>query len=464
MDTVHGEYEAKYKEMTEAPFEPVILKLAVPCIVSMLVTQFYNMADTFFVGMLDNNSATGAVGIVFSIMALIQAIGLFCGQGSGVLISNELGKQNYEEASRLVAIGFFTSLFLGLTLCVGGLASVERLALFLGATDTILPYAKDYLSVILLGAPWMAGAITLNNQLRYQGNATYAMVGITFGSVLNIILDPILIFTFELGVGGAAWATIISQFVSFAILLAGTWRGDTLRISIKNYRFSAGYFKSITAAGFPSMARQGLASAAAICLNFSAKPYGDAVIAAMSIVQRIMMFIASAMVGFGQGFQPFCGFNYGAKKYRRVVQGFWFSVKVSTVFLILIGAIGFAVAPQMVSLFRDDPVVIACGAVSMRYRCVFLFTHAYLVMSTMMLQSMKKTMPAMMLSMARQGLCFIPIILILPGIFGLAGIQAAQAVADTLAALIAVFVQRRSLKELDAMIRDQDENGHLSTL
>ena len=273
--------EQKFQQMTTEPVGHLIGRLALPCIISMLVTAFYNMADTFFVGMLKSNSATGAVGVVFSLMAIIQAVGFFFGHGSGNFISRELGKHHYEEASNMAATGFFTALATGALICLLGQIFLEPLAYLLGSTPTILPYATAYLQVILLGAPWMTASLVLNNQLRFQGSAAYAMVGITSGAVLNIGLDPLLIFTFDMGVAGAAWATIISQFISFCLLLAGCTRGGNLRIRISRFQCKWSYFRMIIRGGLPSLARQGLASVATICLNHAAMPYGDAAIAAM---------------------------------------------------------------------------------------------------------------------------------------------------------------------------------------
>lgn len=443
--------EKKYRQMTESPIGPLILRLAIPCIISMLVTAFYNMADTFFAGMLNNNSATGAVGVVYSVMALIQAIGFFFGQGSGSFISRELGSQNRDAASKMVATGFSCSLLFGIVVMLIGLLFLDPLTRLLGSTETIFPYARSYLRIILLGTPWMSTALVLNNQLRFQGNAVYGMAGITTGALLNIVLDPLLIFVCNMGVSGAALATVISQFISFCILLAGTARGSNLHIRLSQTQFQWEYLKNIFRGGFPSLARQSLASIATISLNLAAKEYGDVAIAAMSVTQRIMMFGASAMLGFGQGFQPFCGFNYGARRYRRVIQGFWFSVKISSLFLLGIGALGFLYAPHLIAIFRDDPQVIACGTVALRAQCVTLFTHAFLVMSNMMLQTTGRAGPATFLSMARQGLFFLPLILILPLFLDLTGVQIAQAVADCFAAMCAVLVQRRTLKQLSTI-------------
>ena len=440
--------EQKYHDMTELPVGRLIGRLAFPCIISMLVTSFYNMADTFFVGMLKSNSATGAVGVVFSMMAIIQAVGFFFGHGSGTFISRALGEQDTQEAANMAATGFFSSLAAGLLICVLGQLFLEPLAYLLGSTDTILPYTKAYLRVILFGAPWMTASLTLNNQLRYQGSAAYAMVGIASGAVLNIVLDPLLIFTLRLGVAGAAWATIISQLAGFLLLLAGTYRGGNLPIRFSNHRWAPSYYVMILRGGLPSLARQGLASVATICLNWAIRPYGDAAIAAMGVVQRIMMFGGSAMIGFGQGFQPVCGFNYGARLYGRVRAGFWFCVKVSTVFLLCVGALGIVFAPRLIALFRDDPEVIVIGSAALRFQCATFFLSAWVVMSNMMLQTIGRTVPATFLAMARQGVFFIPLVWILSHTLGLIGVEMSQAAADVLTALCAVPIQLKVLKEL----------------
>jgi len=445
---VEDRQEQRFQMMTTQPVEKLICKLAVPCIVSMLVTAFYNMADTFFVGMLKSNAATGAVGVVFSMMAVIQAMGFFFGQGSGNYISNKLGQKDYGEASNMAATGFFLALAAGGVVCVLGQLFLEPLAKLLGSTPTILPYTKDYLRVILLGAPWMTASMVLNNQLRFQGSAFYSMVGITCGAVLNIALDPLFIFTFELGVAGAGWATIISQFVSFCLLLVGCSRGGNIRLHITRVKLKKHYITMIFRGGLPSLARQSIASVATICLNHAAGPFGDAAIAAMGVVQRITMFGASAMIGFGQGFQPVCGFNYGAGLYSRVKKGFFFSVRVSFVFLLCIGAVGFVFAPQLVALFRNDPAVVECGTLALRLQLATVCVQSWVVMSTMMQQVIGRTTSATFLSVARQGIFFIPLVWILSHTLGLLGVQMAQAVSDLLTLLCAVPIQLAVLKSM----------------
>ena len=440
--------ERKFIAMTQPPVGGIICRLAVPCIISMLVTAFYNMADTFFVGMLHSNAATGAVGVVFSMMAIIQAVGFFFGQGSGNYISRMMGQKQYEEASIMAANGFVTSIVAGILICIVGQIFLEPISYLLGSTETILPYTKDYLRIILFGAPWMTASLVLNNQLRFQGSASYAMVGITSGAILNIALDPLLIFTFQMGVAGAGLATIISQFVSFLILLIGCGRGANIHIRLRKVKLTRHYLIHIFRGGLPSLARQSIASVATICLNNVARPYGDVVIAAMGVVQRIMQFGASAMIGFGQGFQPFCGFNYGAKLVDRVKKGFWFCVKTSFGFLCLVGVLGFIFAPQLVSIFRDDPEVIACGALALRIQCCTFPFQSFIVMSNMTQQVTGKTVPATFIAMARQGIFFIPAILLLPLFFDVLGIQMAQAISDACTFLIAIPLQLSILRSI----------------
>lgn len=446
------EQERKYKAMTEPPVEKLICKLAVPCIISMLVTSFYNMADTFFVGQLNDTAATGAVSVVFSMMAIIQAVGFFFGQGSGTFISRALGEKNYEEANHMAATGFISSMVIGGVICILGQIFLDSLARLLGSSETILPHTRDYLRVILLGAPWMTASFVLNNQLRFQGGAMYAMVGITTGAVLNIILDPIMILPWGLnmGVAGAGWATIISQFVSFCLLLAGCNQGSNIRIKLKNFRLKAYYYYQIVRGGLPSLARQSLASLAAISLNnvIVAKQMGDAVSAAMGVVQRINMFGASAMIGFGQGFQPVCGFNYGAGLYDRVKKGFWFCVKTSTVALVAISVVGFIFAEDLVAVFQNDPAVIACGASALRFHFVTFATQGWVVMSNMMEQSMGKTLPATFLAVARQGLFFIPLVLLLSELWEQTGVEMTQAVSDALTMICAVPLHLHVMKKM----------------
>lgn len=452
--------QEKQIRMTTAPLEPLILRLAAPTIVSMLITTFYNLADTFFVGKLNETSATGAVGVAFSLMSVIQAVGFFFGHGSGNFISRELGKKNVREAERMASVGFFSAFLMGCAIMVFSFFFLEPLARFLGSTDTILPYAMDYISYILLGTPFMCASLVLNNQLRFQGNAFFAMLGLTSGAFLNIALDPLFIFTFDMGVGGAALATIISQIVSFILLLIGVQRSDNLKIRLKNFRPNRRLFANIVQGGTPSLARQGLNAVSTICLNSIAGNYSDAVVAAIGVVSRIMAFASSALIGFGQGFQPVCGFNYGAKLYGRVRRAFVFCVKYSTIFLVLAAAVLFVFSDGMIALFqKNDPEVIRIGTKALRFQLITFPLMSWVVMSNMMTQTIGKVFKASLLAMARQGLAFIPVVLILPALFDLNGLLLAQPVADILSFLLAIPLQIDELKELsrlEAAVAEQD--------
>ena len=447
--------EEKFHWLTTAPLPGLIGKLAVPTIISMLITSIYNMADTYFVGNL-GKSAQGAVGVVFSLMAVIQAIGFTFGNGAGNNVSRLLGQQEQAEAETLAATGFFAGVLAGAVLAVGGLLFLNPLVSILGATETILPYARDYARYILIGAPWMVGSLVLNNLLRFEGNSAQAMLGITTGGILNMILDPVFIFGLDLGVGGAALATIVSQGVSFCILLYNSGRAGSLAIRWSRLSWREGRLRRIVEGGLPSFYRQGLASVASILLNWAAKPFGDAAIAAMTIVSKVNMFSGSALIGFGQGFQPVCGFNYGAGLYDRVRKGFWFCVKVGVAALLCIGAVMFLLAPQVVYLFQKaDPEVVALGITALRCQMVSLPLSAYVIINNMMLQTVGENGRASILAMARQGLFFIPFILILPRLFEFTGVMLAQPLSDACSFLLAIPLSTGFLRKMGRLEQEK---------
>ena len=438
--------------MQSEPIPHLVCQMAVPTIISMLVSSFYNMADTFFVGKI-NTQATAAVGVVFSVMALIQACGFFFGHGSGNFISRMLGAGESEKANTMAANGFFCAFITGVAAGILGFLFLEPLAVALGSTPTILPYTKDYLGIILVGTPFMMSSLVLNNQLRFQGSASYAMVGIVSGAVLNIGLDPLLIFVFDMGVAGAAVATTVSQIISFCILFLMSRQGGNISIHIKNFHPTFYYLKEIVQGGLPSLLRQGMASMAQICMNHSAGiyggVYGDAAIAGMSIVNRVTMFANSALIGFGQGFQPVCGMNYGGKKYDRVREAFFFCVKYAVFFLLAVSVIGFIFAGPVVTIFRrEDADVIRIGTLALRFQLVVFPLNSWIVISNMMLQAIGKAGKASLLAAARQGLFLIPFLLILPVFLGLLGVQMSQMCSDICSFLLSLPLTWSVLKEL----------------
>ena len=438
-----------YEFLTQAPVSRVILTMAVPTIVSMLVTCFYVIVDTYFVGQL-NTQSTAAVGIVFPLMSLIQAIGSFFGHGSGAYMSRELGARRTDNASSMATTGLVYALLTGILIAVVALLFLRPLSLVLGSTATSLPFTEQYMAIILLGAPFQIASFTLNSQLRMQGNARYAMWGIISGALLNVILDPILIFACGLQLRGAALATVIGQIVSVAVLLAMCHFRATTGVRLRPRFFSLHwhYVREIVYGGSPSLSRQGLASISVILLNVAAAGYGDAAVAAMSIVSRVTMFVMAVIVGLGQGFQPFCGYCYGAALYNRLRHGFWFTVRVGFVFLLCFSAFFFCFAEQTIAVFRDDAIVIAVGSTALRWHLAVYPLNAYIMAGNMMLQTTRRPLRANVLSSARKVLVFIPFILILPHLFGLMGIAMCQAVCDVVTFIIAIPIVRSAFREM----------------
>ena len=438
-----------YEFLTQAPVSRVILTMAVPTIVSMLVTCFYVIVDTYFVGQL-NTQSTAAVGIVFPLMSLIQAIGSFFGHGSGAYMSRELGARRTDNASSMATTGLVYALLIGILIAVVALLFLRPLSLVLGSTPTSLPFTEQYMAIILLGAPFQIASFTLNSQLRMQGNARYAMWGIISGALLNVILDPILIFACGLQLRGAALATVIGQIVSVAVLLAMCHFRATTGVRLRPRFFSLHwhYVREIVYGGSPSLSRQGLASISVVLLNVAAAGYGDAAVAAMSIVSRVTMLVMAVIVGLGQGFQPFCGYCYGAALYNRLRHGFWFTVRVGFIFLLFFSAVFFCFAEQTIAVFRDDAIVIAVGSTALRWHLAVYPLNAYIMAGNMMLQTTRRPLRANVLSSARKGLVFIPFILILPHLFGLMGIAMCQAVCDVVTFIIAIPIVRSAFREM----------------
>lgn len=442
---------SQYEKMTKTSIPALIVRLSIPTILSMLVTNIYNMADTAFVGQL-GNSASGAVGIVFGFMAILQAVGFMFGQGSGSIIARLLGAQDKDSASVTASTGFFCAMSLGLLIEILGFLFLDPLVMALGSTETIAPYAKIYIAFILLAAPFMTASFVLNNILRYEGKAALGMIGLMTGGLLNMIGDPIFMFVFHMGIAGAGLSTALSQCISFCILLSMFLRGKTeCRLSIRNFTIQPSQILNIMATGLPSLLRQGLNSLTTVLLNSEAAVYGDAAVAAMSIVSRISMFVFSFALGIGQGFQPVSGYNYGAGKYKRVRKAFRFTSILSEC---LITVIAFAVilcSGSLIRIFRDDATVIEIGTRALRLHCISLLLLPICMVTEMQLQSTGQKLGASLLSSLRSGVFFIPLLLILARVRGLAGIQEAQPLAYVFAfipsLLFAVWFFRKLPKE-----------------
>lgn len=448
MENITQAQDNKFLMMTTQPVSRLVSRLAVPSIVTMMISAIYNMADTFFVARLDIQSPA-AVGVVFSYMAFIQAVAFFFGQGSANYISRALGAKDRTNAMLIASTGFFTTLIVGVVIAVLGFAYMEETLRLLGSTDTIMPYAVSYFRYILLGTPMIMCSFVLNNQMRFQGNAWMGTTGIATGAVLNIVLDPLFIFYLGLNVAGAAIATTISQCVSFIILLYMTGRGDELPISLRNFRPTFAQFREIAAGGFPSLSRQGLASVAVAYMNQLAGFYGDLAIAAFSVVNRVVMLSTSIVLGFGQGFQPVCGFNFGAKLYGRVKRAFWFSVAVTTIYGACVSLLGYVSAERIIAVFRpDDAELIALGSRTLRYEC-FVYTFVgFITITNMFTQNTRKTIRASVLAASRQGFMLALSLYFGRKYFGLEGIAMAQPAADFATLLLAVPFAWSALREM----------------
>lgn len=440
----------QYIRMTQTPIGKLIGTLAIPTIISMLVTNIYNTADTYFVSRL-GTSASGAVGIVFAFMTFYQAIGFMCGHGAGSFVARFLGAKSPDKAKMFAASTFFLSSLLGTLLSLAFYLNLNRVLYFLGSTKTILPYARQYAVWILIAGPFLSASCTLNNLLRYEGRAMYAMIGLTTGGILNMIGDPILMFGFGMGVSGAGLSTCLSQIISFLILLSMFCIHITVTdVSPRRISTELSTYWEIMKVGSPSLLRQGLNAASTILLNQQAKVYGDPAIAAMSIVGRMSFFIGACAIGTGQGMQPVISFNYGARKYKRVRESFHFTVKMAAALLSVFAFVCMIFARPIITWFRDDPEVIEIGTVALRWACVSALFQPLSVPINMMFQSIGKSGRALFLSALRTGLCFIPLIEVLPLYLGLTGIEIAQPISDITAAMISVPFAVSFLRQLKA--------------
>ena len=441
----------QFRRMTETPIPQLILSLAAPTILSMLITSIYNLADTFFVGQI-STSASGAVGVVSSLMAIIQALGFMLGHGAGTIISRSLGNRDTTAATRFASTSFFTALVFGVVLAVAGLGTLPHFMMLLGSTETILPHACAYARPILIAAPLMISSLVMNNILRYEGKASFAMIGLVTGGVLNIALDPLFMFVFGLGTAGAGIATALSQSISFCILLSMFLRGKTVsQFRLSTVTREARDFGRILLGGAPSFGRQGLNSIGGMLLNLAARSYGDAAVAGMSIVSRIFMFIVSVAIGVGQGLQPVASFNYGARKYRRVRQAAIFTIEAAFCMLVVLVGLCWVNGDALIRLFRDDPAVTAVALPAFHYQCLAMLLQPIIVVANMTFQSVGASGRATFLACCRQGVFFIPLILILPRTHGLFGVEICQPIADVLTFLVSLPFLIAFLQQLGRM-------------
>ena len=433
--------EEQHHRMLHTPMPKLILSLAAPTVASQLISIIYNTADTYFVSQI-STSASAAVGVVFSLQSIIQAYGFGVAMGASSLISLRLGEKRDREANGYASSGFFAEFVGGVLMLIFGLLFLEPLMRALGATETMLPHAKAYGRIILMGAPIMCCSFALNSILRSEGAATSAMIGLCSGGLLNIALDPLLIFTFGLGTAGAAIATVASQCVSFVILAAAFAKGKSI-VSLRPRYISHRLrdYGQIIAVGFPTIARQGMASLASALLNLQAGVYGDAAVAALTISNKIYLLVRSIIIGIGQGFQPVAGYNYGAGDRKRTREAFTFATKLGTVVCIFAGCIIAVFAAPIMGWFRADEQVVSIGRTALLYACAVMPFMAYSTFVNQLYQCLGYKVPATVLASLRQGICYLPLIFLLPRLFGLPGVQATQPASDLLTFFICIPFQ-----------------------
>ena len=430
--------DKQYIKMTQTPIPRLVVGLGIPTTISMLITNLYSMADTYFVSQI-SVSASGATGIVFSLMAILQAFGFMYGHGAGSNISRLLGSKNVEKAKVYTSTSAFLAIFTGCFIGILGLFFLEQLMLLLGSTQTILGEAKAYGFYILLAAPAYVLGCVLNNILRYEGKAVFSMIGLTTGGILNIILDPIFIFNFNMGTGGAGLATALSQYVSMFILLIPYVTGRTVtKINFKYFAKDFYDIKNIITCGLPTLTRQGLNSVSTTVLNVQASAFGDVAIASMSVVARISSLLFSVALGIAQGFQPVSAYNYGAKKYDRVKKATYFTMIFGMSLLVILCTICYMNAPLIISLFRDEKEVLEIGSTALRYLCFALPFLPLAAVSNMCFQSIGESFKAFVLACLQGGLIFMPLVSILPMFIGITGIQIAQPLAHVICTCISV--------------------------
>lgn len=449
--------DAQYKKMIRTPIPKLVTSLAFPTMAAMLVTSVYNVVDAYFVSRL-GTQASGAVGIVFSLMALIQAVGFTIGMGAGSAISRRLGEKDMETAQKTASCALLVSVISGIILAAAGLFFLEKLMLLLGASETILPYATDYARYILYVAPVMTVSFVLNNLLRAEGKTKYSMVGIGLGSVLNIALDPLFIFALNWGIRGAAAATAVSQCAGCLALFFYFWRKKTvIRFSVKNLSVPFSLYREFLGNGMPSLFRQGLASVASMALNHAASAYGDAAVAAMSIVGKIFMMVYCVLIGFGQGYQPVVGYNYGAGKYGRVSRAYRFMLLASTIGMTAIGAALFFSSSALVGQFvPEDEKVVEIGARALMMQCAVMPLLPLGIACNMTFQAVGKSGRASFFASCRQGVFFLPLIWLLPGKFGILAVEAAQPAADAATFLICLPFMYFFMKKIRKMEKNQE--------
>ncbi len=457
MNAKEQQQQARREMLLNEPISRVIPKMAIPTIVAFLINSIYSLADTYFVSSLGTN-ATAAVSVNSSLDQLIMMCGSMLAIGANSYIARLLGQGDEKKASQVLSTSFFTAGGLGLLLLIFGSIFMRPMVQLLGATPTCEQYSIEYASYVLLAAPFMATSFVMNQCLRSEGSATLSMVGMGFGGILNCVLDPIFIFGFDMGVAGASLATAISKVVSFSILIFPyITRRSLLHLSIRNVRFSKDIVSTVVSMGSSSMFRSGLSVVAAIILNDLAGNISDSVLAGIGVCTKIMMFPFSIILGFGSGFQPVAGFNWGARQYGRVEECYRFASKVALIGSIIMAAFVAIFADQIILIFAgSDPEMRAIGRWCMWSQCLALPIHGWVAVVNMLCVGLGNAKGAFLLSTARQGTCFLPILYPMAWLMGAYGIASAQALADILTLILAIpMMIAMSRKIRTAMVSQQ---------
>ena len=462
-EAVLAREKAQFEKMTKWPIPKLIISLGIPTMLNMMVTSLYNLADTYFVSGL-SEQATGAVNVVLSLMSIIQAIGFMLGMGSGSIVSKLLGQRKQKEADIVTSSTFAIAFVLGSLICIFGSIFLTPLMWLLGATEevgvavTTLEYARQYTQFILFAAPFMCMSLVLNNVLRAQGKALLSMIGLVSGAVINVVLDPILIYTANMQMRGAALATCVSQIISFCILLYIFLSGKTIvRVKLKDISKKFSVYFDVISTGFPSFCRQILASLCTVLLNWAVKPY-DGALAALGVVQKVFMFAFSISLGIGQGYQPVLGYNHGCGRYDRVKKAYLFTLMFSTILMIFFASACAIFAPNIMRAFLENENAVAIGVLALRLQCLSMPLLPLNFMASVSYQVVGSKLAAAVLSVSRQGLFYIPAVLVLPRLFLLLGVQCCQAVSDVGSALFALPFMFAFLKSLN---KDNQENPNM---
>lgn len=443
------------EEMMESEsISKVLLKLSVPAIIAMLINAIYNIVDTMFVGMLDNTSAIAAVSIVYPLFMFIGAIGVMFGAGGASYLSRLLGEKKKEKADKTLTSTIIIGCIFSLIFTAIGITFLDEFLLMYGATETIMPYAKEYGYVIVMGSIFTIGTAIMSNTVRAEGNSRYSMIAICIGAIINIILDPILMFNFNMGIKGAAVATVIAQLISFIFLLGYYYSNKNyIKFKINLFKPTFNMFFEILKIGIPIFVTQVLASFALGFMNLGAKPYGDAAVAAMGIVFRVMSIGFYIVFGIGQGFQPVAGYNYGAKNFTRLKEAIKISIKWSTIAALITSILFIIFAEECMLVFTRDREVVDIGIKAFRAASLLFPLFGYINTYAVLFQALGKAMGAFILSISRQGIFYIPLMYILPRFMGLSGVIFCQTAADALAFLetiiMAIWLKKQFNKEID---------------